>query len=660
MTTPHQTPPSVKKPKKKGPIRTEAAVPLLIVIVLTWGYFHFLFDRNLKSALEYLGYQVIGAQVDIASLETSFWKGSFRLQGLQITNAQKPTSNMVAIGDIRFDVLWDGLLRARFVVDEMAVEQIQIDVPRKSPGRVKPPVPIKPGDKGPSKLEKEANKLKDRALDQTEAKYNDNVLGDLAGLLGGASGDDQLAKIEGTLTSKKRLNELTQAYNEKSKVWQQKIAALPKPKEIDALGEKVKKIKTSNFKSPQELVESVNQLKAVAEEADQKYKNLAETGSTINTDLKQFEQGLNELDALVQKDIAELENRFKIPKLDAKNLAQSLFRPYIDPSLQRLSQYRGMAEKYMPPNLMKKGKPDEVDIQMQPRPRADGTTYEFGKPKSYPIFWVRKISISSKASPTLGTGNLAGLITDVTSNQVLIGKPTTASLKGDFPTMSIQGFEFKGTFDNLKADSKISYDMNVADYPIVGRSIVQSADVTIAFEKAQASIQSKGQLVGLRDFEFTLNNDLKQVDYQIQAKNEIVDSILKNVFKSLPVLTIDVQGEGRLPGLGLAINSNLGPELQRGFENAVKAKIDEAKLKVQNFINEQVGKEKAKLEGNFNKVKGQVDGEIKKLQSQLDSKKKEAEGKMNVAKKDEENKAKKGIENEAKKAAEELKKRLGF
>lgn len=657
MTTTQVPPtPPVKKTKKKGPIRTEAAVPLLIVIVLTWGYFHFLFDRHLRSGLEYLGYQVIGAQVDIANLETSFWKGSFRMQGLQITNSQKPDRNMVAIGDIRFDVLWDGLLRARFVVDEMAVEQIQIDVPRKSPGRVKPPEPIKPEDKGPSAMEK----LKDKALQQTEQTYNENVLGDLAAILGGGSSAEQMAKIEGTLQSKERLKQLEASYAERSKVWQEKINALPKPKEIDALGAKLKTIKTSNFKSPQELVESINQLKAVAEEADQKYKQLQETGNTLNSDLNQFNQGLKELDALVKKDIAELETRFKIPKLDAKNLAQSIFRPYIEPYLARFSEYRGMAEKYLPPNLMKKGKPEEVEVQIQPRPRASGVTYEFGKPRAYPIFWVKKISISSKASPTLGTGDLAGLVTDVTSNQILVGKPTTASLKGDFPSMSISGFEFKGIFDNLKADSKISYDMKVAQYPLVGRPLIQSSDVNIAFEKANASIESKGQLVALREFEFTLGNYIKQVDYQIQAKNEVVDEILKNVFKSLPVLTLDVKGEGRLPGLGLAINSNLGPELQRGFENEVKRKIDEAKLKIQNYINEQVGKEKAKLEAEFNKVKGQVDGEVKKLQAQLDSKKQEAESKMNSAKKDEENKAKKGLENEAKKAAEELKKKLGF
>lgn len=659
MSTPQDSKPT-KPIKAKGPFRTEAAIPILIVIALTWGYFHFFFDRNLKSIMQTVGYHVLGAQVDIQNLETSFWRASFRLQGLEITNAQNPSRNMAVIGDIRFGVSWDGLLRAKLIINEMAVEQIQIDTARKSPGRVKPPEPPKPEDNKPSALEKEAAKLKEKALAKAKSEYSENAIGDLAAMLSGSSGSDQLGKIEESLASKAKLAELQKAYDEKSKVWQQKLAELPKPAEIQSIGDRINKIKASNFKNPQELVESLNQLKVVAEDADKKYKQISQTSSDLTSDLKMFEQGLKEVDALVKKDIADLEKRFKIPKLDAKALAESLFRPYLQPYLSRFHQYKAMADKYLPPNLMKKGKPDEVDIQMQPRPRAKGVTYEFGRAKSYPIFWIKKISISSKASPTLGTGNLSGLITDVTSNQALIGRPTTAKLGGDFPSMQINGFAFEAIFNNLKAESLISYDLKVANYPLATRPLVDSSDVKIILQKADAELQSKGQLVGLKNFSMTLNNNLKKVDYEIKAQNETVDGILKNVFASLPVLTLDTKGEGELPDLDLSINSNLGPELQRGFETEVKKKIDEAKGKIQKMVDDQIGKEKSKLEGDVNKTKSQVDGEVKKVQAQLDAKKKDVDSKMNSAKKDEENKAKKQLENEGAKAVDELKKKFGL
>jgi uncharacterized protein (TIGR03545 family) len=647
-----------KPVKKKGPIRTEAVVPILIVIVLTWAYFHFFFDYHLKKAFEFIGYQVVGAQVDISNVETSFLNGTFRLQGLEITNSQKPDRNLIAIGDIRFGVLWDGLLRARLVVDEMAVEQIQIDTPRKSPGRVKPPEPKKEEESGA--LGKAANEMKARALEQTKKKYGDNVLGDLAAILGGASSDAQLSKLESNLASKAKLAEMQKFYDERSKNWQQKLDSLPKQKDLQALQDKISKTKTSNFKNAQELLDSINQLKSAIDEADKKYKDLQQAGQEMSADLKTLDQGIKDLDALVKKDVADLESRFRIPKLNAKSMAEGVFRSYLNPYLARMSEYKDMAEKYMPPNLMNKKKPDEADIQMQPRPRAKGVSYEFGKPKSYPMFWIRKISVSSKASPTLGTGDISGLITDVTSNQVLIGKPTVAALKGDFPSLGVQGFSFKGTFDNLKAVPKVSYDTSVASYNFEGRPLVESEDVTVLFTKADAGFRSSGEMMGFKDLKFSLGQSLRKIDFKVEAKNSTVDEILKSVFASLPVVTLDVQGGGHLPDLSLAIDSNLGPELQKGFEREVKKKVDEARLKIQNYVDEQVGSQKAKLEADYNRIKSQVDEQVKKLQSQLDSQKKVAENKIESAKKDEENKAKNQLQKEGEKALDDLKKKFGL
>lgn len=649
-----------KKPKAKGPIRTEAVIPFGIVAALTFVYFHFFFDSNLKSAMEYLGYQVVGAQVDIKNLETSFTKGTFRIQGLEITNSQNPSRNVLAIGDVRFQVLWDGLLRARFVVDEMAVEQIQIDTPRSSPGKVKPPEPPKPQKEGPSALEKEANKLKDKALDKTKSQYSNNVLGDLAALLSGTSSSEQLEKIEGTLASKAKLTEVQKFYDEKSKIWEQKLAALPKPKEIQDLGDRMGKVKTSNFKNPQELIDSLNQLKTLADEANNKYKNLDETQKSLSTDLKTLETGIKDINALVQSDIANLEKRFGIPKLDARSLAEGLLRPYIDPYMAKFGEYKAMADKYLPPNLMKKGKPDEVDVSMQPRPRAKGVSYEFGRPNSYPIFWIKKISISSKANPSLQIGDLSGLVTNVTSNQALIQKPTEMALNGDFPSMNLNGFSFKATFNNLKPQSLVSYDLGIRQYPIDGRKLVASEEASIEFTKATASLHSSGRLTGLTSLDMKLSQIMTDISYQVSAKNEVVDGILKGVFSSLPKLSIDVNAKGDLPDFALGIESNLGPELERGFQREVQKKIDEARTKIKAQIEEQVGREKQKLESEIAKAKTQVDGEIKKLQAQLDSKKKDAESKATQAQKDEENKAKKSLQKEGEKVVEDLKKKFGL
>lgn len=648
-----------KKPKKpKGPIRVEAVVPVGVIIVVMWAYFHFLFDANLRSGLEYLGYQVVGAQVDIRKLETSFWNASLRIQGVELTDAQKPEKNMIEIGDIRFGVLWDGLLRARFVVNEMAVEGIKIGTNRKTKGKVKPPEPPKP--KSPSQMEKEAEKLAKRAQQKIENENKSNVLGDIAAVLSGQSGADQAAKIEGNLASKAKIAELEKSFKEKSKAWDARIKALPQQKEIQALSDRAAKVKTKDFKTPQELQDSLNQFQAIMKEADEKYKNVTSTANDLNGEFKTLDAEVKALDAMVKKDIADLEARFRIPKLDAKEISKSLFRQYLDPYMARIEQYRSMADKYIPPKVIKKGEKKEPDPALVPHPRAKGVTYEFGRQNSYPMFWIKKVAVSSTAGASAADGSVAGTITDITSNQLLIGRPTIAKITGDFPADQIAGVLAQLTIDTTKEESRIAFDFNVNSYPVAGREVVNSPDVNLAFQKAAGKISSKGELVGLSDLKMRFTNTLQNVTFDVKAQNSTVQEILQGIFSGIPNVNVDALIEGDLPEFRLDVSSNLGPEIQKGFEVQIKKKVEETKKKIEAYVNEQVGKEKAKLEGEINKYKSQIDAEVKKVQAQIDGQKKQAEAKVDESKKAAENKAKQQVQEQGKKAVDDLKKKFGL
>ena len=198
-----QTPKKEKKPK--GPIRWEALIPFSIVSIAVFAYFHFFFDLNLRQGFQWAGYHIVGAEVDIADVDTSFFKGTFAMKKVEVTNPDKPSHNLIEIGDIRFGLLWDGLLRAKVVIEEMAVEKIEIGTSRKFPGKVKPPEPPPTKKEVPSALEKEATKLKEQALEKTKKAYSQNVLGDIAAMLSGTSSQDQLGKIEDSLPSKAKL-----------------------------------------------------------------------------------------------------------------------------------------------------------------------------------------------------------------------------------------------------------------------------------------------------------------------------------------------------------------------------------------------------------------------------------------------------------------------
>lgn len=649
--------------KSKSVIRYEAVLPLLIVVVTTAVYFKLFFDLHLKMAFEYLGYNIVGAEVNVAKVETSFLKGTFRVLGIEVTNSENPQTNSLEIADIRFGVLWDGLLKARLVVEEVAVEGIKTGSSRKSPGKVKPPPKVK--EQGPSALGEAASDLKEKSLNTIENKYSDNVMGDLAAMLGGTSSNQRLNEISGSLTSKAKLDSLEKTFSQKQNEWQKKIKDLPTDQEIQQLGNKLSKIKTKDFKSPDELAQSLKELDAVLKEADSKLKLVQATGDDLSSTLNQFQKDYEELEILIKKDIQDIEARLKIPKLDAKNLTQAVFMQYASPYLAKVNRYKATADQYLPPNLLKKKGQDEAEIK--PHPRAHGVVYEFGKPNAYPMFWLKRIKISSEANEA-GQGKIQGLVTDITSNQKLIGKPTVIDIEGDFPSNKIYGLKTKISLDGRPEPSLIDFTFNVRDYFLASTQLIQSSDVDLALEQSNIQVQSSGSLVGLNVLNYKMEQNLRQAKYDVNAKNEVLAEVLKETFAKLPQININLALTGSLPLPSLNLTSNFGSELEKGLRLQVQRKIDEAKKSIEAMIRSKIGDQKSKLDQQYSAFKNQFESEVKKVQILIEAEKKSAENKANTSKKSAEADARKKLEDEARKALgndgqkklEDLKKKLGF
>lgn len=651
MTTPETTP--VKKIKEKGPIRWEAIIPFAIICLVIGLYFHLFFDTHLRRGMEWAGYNAVGAEVNIAKVETSFFKASLRIQGIEVTDAEKPTHDSIKIGDIRFSMLWDALLRAKIVVNEAVVEQIEFGVKRKHPGKVKPPEPVsnEPGL---------AEKLKERALQEAQEQAGDNVLGDVIAMLSGSDANEQLQKLQDSLPSKAMLENFEKELKTKQAAWDARLKTLPQGKDIEALNTRLNKIKTKDFKTPLELQTSLQELDKVFKDGDAMYKKVQSTGDDLQKDLKALEAQYKEIEKQVKIDIKSLEQHFRIPKLDAKSMSMAIFNRYMAPYKAKFLRYKALAEKYIPPNLLKKKTADETEVAIQPHPREKGISYEFGRPNSYPLVWIKRTAVSSQAGLSPDAGNIKGEILDITSHQALIGKPTIATLAGDFPANEIFGFLLRLSMDNTKADSIIDYLFKVDSYSISGKELVQSPDVQIAFEKAKGSLGIEGKIIALKNISVAMDNKFTDIEYKVSSKNDVADQILKAVFAGIPVVTLTVDGQGLFPNIPLSINSNLGPELQKGFEKQIQAKIDEARKKIEAYVNEEIGKQKARVEAEINKLKGDLDKEVKKAEAQLNEQKKQVETRINQTKKDAENQGRKQLEKEGQKAVDELKKRFGL
>ena len=638
--------PAAKTPKVKGPIRIEAVVPIAIIFAVTALYFSLFFDQHLKKGLEYGATHANGAEVDIASVRTSFFEASMQISDIQVTDIENPSLNKIKIAKIKWQMLWDALLRGKIVIHEASVLGVEISSRRSSPGYVLPKDP-------PS--ESKFEKLSGQALENAEKEFAGNIFGDIAGLLGGADPKDQLKNLEANLKSEARIKELQNELSGKQKEWQTRIAKLPQNKEIQELQTRIKDVKPGNLNNPAELQASIQQIAAIVQDANSKYKVIKETTDAFNTDFNKYNNIPKEIESLVQSDIKDLEGKLKIPKLDTDSLAKVLFGPATLSKLKSAQFYMNKARQYIPPKKIAAAKAEEESKKLKPEQRAKGKNYAFGRPHSYPLFWLQKAVLSSKSSDSEYSGDMKGELKNLTNDQNLAGAPTTLSFQGNFPKQEFFGVHGLLSIDHRGDDPIESLDLGIDTIKVANKDLLKSNDVQIGFKSAEANSKFKIELKG-ESVNLTSNTKFQKIDYNVSAKIAALDELLKKAFHDIPEVGVQASATGPWTALKFNIETNIAHDLQAAFQKQIQSKINEAQAHLKSLIENKISGERTKLMSQVTSEQNKIKGELGSKQAEIDKAKAQVTEGQNKAG----NSQKKAAEDLGKQKLNDLKKQLGF
>jgi len=108
---------------------------LVVIAAILVGQYLFL-DCLARKALEAAIAEAGGAEVNVRRADLSLLTGHLVIEGLQVTDAARPTHNLVQADRIVTDVSVEDLLARRLVVDAVECEKIRTDAPRAAPGEV--------------------------------------------------------------------------------------------------------------------------------------------------------------------------------------------------------------------------------------------------------------------------------------------------------------------------------------------------------------------------------------------------------------------------------------------------------------------------------------------------------------------------------------------
>ncbi|HXH75521.1 MAG TPA: TIGR03545 family protein [Bacteriovoracaceae bacterium] len=602
-----------KKVKKKGPIRFEAIIPVVVLSLLTFLYFSIYFDRHLKSLIEYVGTQGNGAEVNVESLNTSFIRGDFEMKRIEVTDKEKPKLNALEIGNIHFKFLWDALLRMKFVVEDASITNIQIQKPRRSEGKVLPPEPAKP-----SKI----NELQDKVMAQVKNKYGANVLGDALALLEGGDYKDQINTIRGTLKSEARVQSMITDVKGKREQWDGKVKSLSDTSNLKVIEAEIQALtKEKDFLKQAAGAKKLNDR---LKEVDQRYKDIQAASKQLKSEVDAVAQYPKELQALVNEDVASLKNRFQIPQVDFKDMAMHLFAGEFAQYIAKARKYQAMAKQYVPEK-----KEDREEVI--PPPRSAGKTFLFPVTTGYPLFWLKRAAISSKGTADSYAGDVSGELTNVTTDPKHIKKPVMLDMQGNFPAVKVMGVKALITLDHTRDIAKQSALVQVNSFPVPERMFVNDKNLKFGFLNANGSTTFSANMAeGNIDMNWT--SALSKPQFLVETQNKIAREMLNNILTAIPVININGTASGSFDHLKMHINSNLGSELAQGFTREIGAKVAEAQAKLNSLVEDKIkGPQKElmdqlgangknltdlnNLQELYNKNKDRIQAEITKLKS---------------------------------------------
>lgn len=201
-------------------------VGVVIVFSILW---FLVIDGIVERMIEKFGTQAVGARVELDSADVSLFPVGLQLIRLQVANPDEPMTNAVEIAriDLSLDTL--NLLRRKIIIDEMSLDGVQINTPRKTSGAVTPRRPS-----APPGVSKKAPRKGLCAATELPTFQIPNVTEIL--------GKEKLQSLE--------LAESLQADSENAKKkWQKELQGLPDKAKFDEYRKRVKQLK-SKKKAP--------------------------------------------------------------------------------------------------------------------------------------------------------------------------------------------------------------------------------------------------------------------------------------------------------------------------------------------------------------------------------------------------------------------------
>ena len=443
--------------KRSRFIRWQGLLIFFVLCALAAGFWLLFVDRFAERAIEQTGTAVVGAKVELDKADVSLSPLGLTLVGLKVPNPDAPMTNAFEVGRIAFRMDGPNALRRKVIIEEMSVEDVRLNTPRKTSG----------------------------AVAVTESKTPLQQLAELPSFVI-PNVKEAFEKEKGDLRSLKLLAGAAADGEAMRTRWDAKLIELKAAADAEKYRKRYDELKAKTGKATiGNLLGGAKDVAALQKQVRADIQTVTEAKKAFAADIAALKKVAADTPAAVRDDARRVVDKYSLTPSGLANISRLLFGGKIAGSVQSVLRWNERLSPFIE-RVKEKVKGKEV---VQPL-RAKGRDVRFREDKPLPDFLARL----AKVSVSLPQGMFAGRIENLTSEQDVLGQP----LKYSFSAENLKGLRsafLEGMFDRVDpAARKDVLNLKLRGYEARDVKLVESASLPVSLREGLADLDISATL----------------------------------------------------------------------------------------------------------------------------------------------------------------------
>jgi uncharacterized protein (TIGR03545 family) len=607
-------------------------IPAVILCIVVYLFI----DSWIESGLEYAGEKSVGAKVEIDHLHVTINPIGIEFARLQVTNPSDGWKNMFETGNVKFALNFGQLLRGKYIVETMEVNNLILGTKRTTDGSFPK-----------AKEEKQASPPKQLAVDSTvkpSAPLTEQAKPALAPQDSKPSASFDIDKIKrelnidsllnpNNLATYRRIDTLKKEINDASAQWKTTLDEVDKSKtQLADIEAKTKLINVGNIKNIQSANDALNNVKSILSSANEVKTSFNNRKAVLTDGINKLNGSIKDLDQLATQDFRNVMNMAHLPDISMKGIAAMVLGKDM---LNKAYEYLGYIDMAKSKIQNSSDKPP-----IESPSRFKGQNIHFSVERAYPKFWIKKILISGGTDKAQDPQYFyaKGQVLNISNDQRITGYPLTVDLmatKGGTTTLALGA-----SFDRRKELAVDNYKAVLTGLPVkemsLGHSDFLPSKVTNADADASITVVVPGN-------HFDSNAKIVFSNMTLVFVREpsgLVERIVRDVLASIKGFNVNLRIWRNENKFDVAFATNLDDQLTSRTKQVIGAEVAKIQNDLRNKLNAKIAEKRQEVEKLYAEKKDMVTNRLKDYENQVneklgmvEAKKKEIENRIDQEKK---------------------------